>query len=527
MLWFAAGLLLLTSLACNAFAGNSMTPGPQTPTPEATVVTAVTAPPLPTGTPATLTVLVDLNVRAGPGVSYERLSYLAQGATAVIIGRALQSEWLEIACPADVQSGECWVAGGPQYVETAGVEFVEAVPVPATPTANAQLDGAGGSRLAYAAEGQLFVAGLDLSDSLPALATSPLQLTYSADVSDFAFAPDGEALAYVSKTADGNSLHVVSLDDREPRLLVSSEMLPLVAGGDAGATAVLIDKMQWLPDSRAIVFNTMAVNRAGPGITSQEDLWTVTLNSDLRQIFTPGAGGGSFALLDAQQALLSSADAILTADLEAATTETTLAFPVINTASEYVYYPEVQVTAEGAFVAIPAADPWQDGALTALWQLPLGGPPLELRQIANVPLNAPVVWSEAADRTGFIQQPSSGGPQLSRLLLADGRGMSAEAYTGGEGLRFFAWSPDSLTFLYAGDGFYAAGREGAPAQQTVLPAGQQAGTAVWLAADDFIVSTGSTAAGEWQLKAASRTGMSNTLVTIKGEEAPFAIWLAP
>ena len=237
MLWFAAGLLLLTSLACNAFAGNSMTPGPQTPTPEATVVTAVTAPPLPTGTPATLTVLVDLNVRAGPGVSYERLSYLPQGATAVIIGRALQSEWLEIACPADVQSGECWVAGGPQYVETAGVEFVEAVPVPATPTANAQLDGAGRSRLAYAAEGQLFVAGLDLSDSLPALATSPLQLTYSADVSDFAFAPDGEALAYVSKTADGNSLHVVSLDDREPRLLVSSEMLPLVAGGDAGATA--------------------------------------------------------------------------------------------------------------------------------------------------------------------------------------------------------------------------------------------------------------------------------------------------
>jgi hypothetical protein len=527
MLWFAAGLLLLTSLACNAFAGNSVTPGPQIPTLEAAVATAVPEVPPSTATPATLTVLVDLNVRAGPGVGYERLSYLPQGATAVIIGRAPEGEWLEIACPADVQSGECWVAGGPQYVETVGVDLVEAVPVPATPTASAPLDGAAGSRLAYAAEGQLFIAGLDLGGDLPVLATSPLQLTNGANVSDFAFAPDGQTLAYLSTTEDGNSLQTVSLDGREPRLLVSSEMLPLAAGGDADAAAVFIDKMQWLPDSRTIAFNTITVNRAGPGIQSQEDLWTVTLDSDLREVFTPGTGGGSFAVLDAQQALLSRADTILYADLAAASTETLLTFPTINTASESVYYPEVQVTEKGVFVAIPAADPGQDGALTTLWQLPLGKPPAELRQIANVPLDAPVVWSDAADRTGFIQQPSSGGPQLSRLLLADGAGMSAEPYTGGEGLRFFAWSPDSLTFLYAGDGFYATGRDDAPAQQSVLPAGHQAGTAVWLSADDFIISTGSAAAGEWQIKAASRTGASNTLVTIKGEDAPFAVWLAP
>ena len=114
-------LFVLSSLACNAFAGEpgvviAPPPTPLTTTPgggEQTGGTAVSS--VTTGTPVatvtgtsqttatpsgpTASVLVDLNVRTGPGIQYDRVSFLLQAETAPIIGTDPASGWWKIECP--------------------------------------------------------------------------------------------------------------------------------------------------------------------------------------------------------------------------------------------------------------------------------------------------------------------------------------------------------------------------------------------------------------------------------------------
>lgn len=125
------GLALLAAgtLACNAFAGqpDSLLPVPPVLTPEesAPVDSDEGIGPAPTVTlPADATVpidgpavriLVDLNVRGGPGVQFPRVGFLLGGDTAAVIGRDPNSGWWQIQCPPESSGAECWVSGGSQY----------------------------------------------------------------------------------------------------------------------------------------------------------------------------------------------------------------------------------------------------------------------------------------------------------------------------------------------------------------------------------------------------------------------------
>ncbi|NJN53955.1 MAG: SH3 domain-containing protein [Anaerolineae bacterium] len=139
---FLIGIFVLTSLACNAFSGNVEPelelPPPtfvttQMPGEEATVEGAAPTVTLP-GLPGTAvaesttippiegpfaTVLVDLNVRSGPGVQYERMGFLLQGDSVPIIGKDPTSGWWKIQCPALITSNECWISGGAEYAKPA------------------------------------------------------------------------------------------------------------------------------------------------------------------------------------------------------------------------------------------------------------------------------------------------------------------------------------------------------------------------------------------------------------------------
>lgn len=124
------GLLLAASLACNAFAGNSgslLPPPPSaSPTPEGPATEAGNGPSIaPTVTlPGTMVlpdnlprvrILVDLNIRSGPGVQFQRAGFLLRGDSVPVIGRDEASGWWQIACPPAAESPECWVSGGSQY----------------------------------------------------------------------------------------------------------------------------------------------------------------------------------------------------------------------------------------------------------------------------------------------------------------------------------------------------------------------------------------------------------------------------
>lgn len=160
MLWLVVALLMVTSLACNAFAGEEP-PGLLLPPPGLTAVPATPfgqmaptvtlpgqtaplpgtetgVPPIITGDAPTVRLLVDLNIRSGPGVQYPRVGFLLQGEIAPILGRHTESGWWRIQCPPLADGNSCWVSGGAQYsaaINAGDVPAVAAPPLPArTPT---------------------------------------------------------------------------------------------------------------------------------------------------------------------------------------------------------------------------------------------------------------------------------------------------------------------------------------------------------------------------------------------------------
>jgi hypothetical protein len=125
---WGAVLLLILTLACNAFAGrpDSSLPPPPNPTALPSTATPPDQPELaPTATlPGELTptegqgfvrILVDLNIRSGPGVGFERVGFLLRDERAAVLGRDPQSGWWRIQCPPDAEGEECWVSGGAQF----------------------------------------------------------------------------------------------------------------------------------------------------------------------------------------------------------------------------------------------------------------------------------------------------------------------------------------------------------------------------------------------------------------------------
>lgn len=144
-IWFVL-LLLLVSLACNAFAGEpapllppppGLTAVPGTPPPGldglaptlTLPATAVPLDPLDPNTPQ-LRALVDINIRSGPSVQYNRVGFMRQGENARVIGRNAGTGWWRIQCPPQTDGEECWVSGGPQYTTVSNATNVPDLPAP-------------------------------------------------------------------------------------------------------------------------------------------------------------------------------------------------------------------------------------------------------------------------------------------------------------------------------------------------------------------------------------------------------------
>lgn len=115
--------------------------------PEAPAETAVSAdtPALeaPTAAPGepTVTALVDLNIRTGPGANYQAIGALRANSSARILGRSSGSHWWKIECPSGYGT-ECWLSAGAQYSQAANADDVTIAaappaPVPATHVADA------------------------------------------------------------------------------------------------------------------------------------------------------------------------------------------------------------------------------------------------------------------------------------------------------------------------------------------------------------------------------------------------------
>jgi hypothetical protein len=84
-----------------------------------------------------LTAIQDLNVRSGPGLSYDIVGTLEENEQAILIGYTGLSEgnlyWL-IACPEEIEATDCWVSGGDEFSQVGNFASVPTIFVTNTPT---------------------------------------------------------------------------------------------------------------------------------------------------------------------------------------------------------------------------------------------------------------------------------------------------------------------------------------------------------------------------------------------------------
>lgn len=527
-------ILMLTALACNAFAG---TVEPALPLPQTTAVATIAADgPAPVSTAtlpgdattaagATVTVLVDLNVRSGPGVAYDRVGFLLAGASMPIQGRSAEGDWWQIACPEDIGGTACWVSAGEQFSRATNASEVAVVEIPPTPTPRPPDLAENTAVLAYVDGGRLFVTLLDLTAN-PPTADAPRQLVEEATVQRIALSPDGRRVAFVAGTFRANSLNVVSVDGSGLQTLIASEAM--AREGDAGrGVVVLVDQIAWQPDGLGLAFTTAEASLVGPGFGSQQDLWAVDLDGTAVELLPPPQGGGGLAFLSDGRLLVSAQGQILRVEPAGATRETLIRFAPINTASEYIYFPQVQVTqGDTTLVAIPDSDPWQPDSGAALWQIPAVGPAVEMGALAGNILFSPVIWSDDGARLGYVQQLMDLTNPVPQLVIAEGSGQNPAVVDASPQLRFFGWNTAGDALLYASQGFLTLARPDADPLLFGLAQGQLVDAARWITADSFVAAVGFPDNNTWELRAGTTAGSETLLATLSSGTSgvTFDVW---
>jgi len=551
-LLFFISTLFLASLACNAFAGDTE-PSLSVPPPIVTLEngTAVSSEETPiagiaptatlpgnssngtavAGGNPSITMLVDLNIRSGPGVVYDRLGFFLKNSTVQVLGQDPASGWWLVACPSDIAAPQCWVSGGSQYTLGTNVGNVPVAAVPPTPTPvptatattepaadTAVTDGLNGY-IVYSDTDGIWRLPLDTTQSPPA-AGEPVQLTSVTGVDTLLVSPDGQQIAYVAGTVESNRLGVVSVAG-SGQTLVESGDLPNSAGEDFG---VFINQIEWLPNSQTIAFNTRIVNLVGPGAAPQADLWLVTSGGSLTEQFALDTAGHTFALSpDGTRVIFGNPESVTRVNMDGSNREIVIEFPFVNTASEYAWVPTAQWLPSGsqAYVAIADDDPWTDEAEATLYQIPVSGPAVEVGSVPGNTLFSPLDWTSNGSRLAYLQIIINS-DNLRSVAVADGNGDNLITYvTANNQLEFTGWNVAGTHFLYSGSGFVGIGQLEQPPVEALVSG--SVGWQVWLTNSAFVTAVGSS--GNWSLLTGNVAGNTRVVGETAVDFAQLDVWV--
>lgn len=555
-LLFFISILFMATLACNAFAGETE-PAISVPPPAVTVTdaTAATGEETPVaniaptatlpgdsgggssstavadGTP-NVSILVDLNIRSGPGVVYDRLGFFLEGSTAEVLGQDPTSGWWLVACPSDIAAPQCWVSGGAQYTTGSNVDGVPVAAVPPTPTPvptatattepeadTVVIDNLGGY-IVYSDTDGIWRLPLDVSQSPPA-AGEPVQLAAVTNVTQLVVSPDGQQVAFVAGDFESNELGMVSVSGNG-QTLVSSDDLPNSAGSDF---ATLIHQVAWLPNSRSLAFNTRIVNLIGPGAAPQADLWLVTTSGSLTEQFELGDGGHTFALSpDGTRVIFGNPESVTRVNLDGSNRETVIEFPFVNTASEYAWVPTAQWLSSGsqAYIAIADDDPWTADAEATLYQIPVSGPAVAIGSVLGNTLFSPLHWTRSGGNLGYIQIVI-GSDNVRSVVVADGDGDNpvAVASVNNAQLSFAGWNRAGTYFLYAGQSYLGIGQVGRSPLE-ILVTGSVVDQ-MWLNDNAFVTAVGSS--GSWEFLTGNVSGSTRVVGETAVNVAQFDLYM--
>jgi hypothetical protein len=544
-------MFFLATLACNAFAGetepalsvpppivtleNGTTAVPGEETPIANIAPTATLPgssgaAVASGNP-TITILVDLNIRSGPGVAYDRLGFFLKDSTAQVLGQDPSSGWWLVACPGDISAPQCWVSGGSQYSLGTNVGSVPVAAVPPTPTpvptatlttepaADTAVTGGVISYIVYSDTDGIWQLPLDMTQSPPA-AGKPVLLAAIANVAHLLVSPDGQQVAFVAGSFESNRLGIVSVGGSS-QILVESTVLPNSAGEDFG---ILINQIDWLPNSQTIAFNTRIVNLVGPGAAPQPDLWTVSISGSLSEKFALNSGGHTFALSpDGTRVIFGNPESVTRVNMDGSNRETVIEFPFVNTASEYAWVPTAQWLSSGslAYVAIADDNPWPADAEATLYQIPVSGPAMAIGSVLGNTLFSPVRWTNNGSRLAYLQIIVNS-DNLRTVALADGNGDNLSSYiTANDQLEFTGWNKAGTHFLYYGSGLVGIGQLNQSPIEALISG--SVGQQMWLTDSVFVTAVGSN--GNWNFLTGNVAGNTRTVGESAVDFVQFDVWV--
>lgn len=535
-------ILALTTLACNAVAGIARPTPPPPPLALPSPVTpgeAIGPGVAPTATlpgeatagsgPGTLRVLVDLNIRAGPGVGYERVGFLLRDETAVVLGRDPASGWWKIACPPRAEGTDCWVSGSAQYTQAENAAAAPTAAVPASPTPPPPEPAPGSGLLIYIDDGRLFAMTLDLAGEMPTAAPAR-QLGLAASVQRAAIAPDGRTVAFtaLNPATGDNELRLIHADGANEHTLVRAAELPRVPeatelpAAAAADARVQVRDFQWQSDGAGLVFNTALVSPGGFSAGSQSDLWTVTRQGQVTERLAAGRGLPRFVVSSSDWVLLIGSRELLRVAIDGRGLESVLAFEPVTVAAGVVY-PTAQWSADGTFALAAVAAPFAAGdapetRTASLWRIPPAGAAVPLGEVRADVVAGPPSWPPGGERLAFLRT-SPTGPEL---WLANSDGSRPERVAAGEGLRALDWRAGNGPLLFAGRDYAAMTQSGSPLVLAQTDDGR-IGSGAWLS--DTAVVLALSDGGAAGLFAIDRGGTRQLLAPLTAVEAALDVWL--
>ena len=312
------------------------------------------------------------------------------------------------------------------------------------------------------------------------------QLTASQASGSPSFSPDGRWVLFRRELPPGEAnlpryeLAVIGVDGGGERRVVDPDDLP----GEMGApidsdTDVLLDRLPlqiaWLPDSHTIAFNTII--EGGYGLTTNDDLWLVDLESGtLTQLLRDGEGGAFAFSPDGSHLVVSTSSRVTMMDADGSNPRVMVTFEFVNTASEYAYQPMPVWAPAGSHALVAISSPQPFGPEVAsgnIWRLPVDG---DATLLATLPgqflfntMNGDL-WSPDRTRIAYTVPIGEANSNTHDLIIADVDGDDPIVYASGE-LEFLSWAPrgDRFAFRYNQPSEVYLGRVGLPPAQLLAP----------------------------------------------------------
>lgn len=369
------------------------------------------------------------------------------------------------------------------------------------------------SRVVYISGGDIWLVDV----SAPAV-----QLTNSGKAEQAMISDDGAAIAYSRRDSlDGPAeIWAVNPDGTHDRVLLTAAQLnalhPL-----KGMKFNDLANLSFVPRTHRLAYNTRGVAE-GPGLAKYDDLNVIDIDSGAQASLLPAGSGGDFTFSpDGARVAITHATNVNLADADGTHLQTNLiTFPLINTASEYLYYPKVVWAADGSafVVVIPSQEPFTPPTSGSLWRVTSGGAAANLgiiigdffRTTGGYPLQSPDLANVA-----FTRDTST--PNVHDLYIAHADGTGETKVATGT-ITWQGWSPDGQHYLFT---------QGSP---STLMLGTMGGTPTsvgagtnpqWLDASRFVYVAGGS--GTWTLEFDALGSSPQVMASISGDLATFDV----